>query len=614
MSTAIQTLPKQSGLTVGSIERRTQRALEIEKVFKGHGLDRLANKNEYLDRLALLSRQAAQDHAALYKTGIKVTPIVQKARVALQNHVEVLKRVIAIAKASRVTPSASAALPSNNSEIPWEGNLRKGETPLHWAVRNHDHRTALAVRFKLREHRLVKLCEAYGKMVTHKKTAEILKKPEILPLLAQAVDAAYVLNCRDEKSQAAIIKDPNILALLKDPNFRKIFDDPEAFKVLNCIDILEIVDEKGISPLHEAMLQGDKEMTHILLFPHLVVNPTLRSAFWGRIGKLQGELSSMREVNVATLPPAHRAAYLGDIETLEQSSDLNTPDQKGLTPLHYALLSGHVEAIQFLLPRCNLYALTPQRHSYLDYAIIAGNGGAFSIFQNLKLPFKLGQEHQKFEYLIASGILNQQLTANARARDQIASTPGDYLFGGINAVWLAMRGFNALIGQHNTGAMGWLSYGTTGLENIAGGANEIFGYPRLFESLPSRVAQTAQTYLFLSNFVYPLVQGTAKMAGLQNYVPQWTGVIDLLQQKLTQYGVNTQLAPYMKVGYAALRVWAAVKPLYKKLPEYQAAFKSRPAQVMKSLGLDLFNIAAQGVLSFTGAGDAVDSIRKAWNI
>lgn len=52
-------------------------------------------------------------------------------------------------------------------------------------------------------------------------------------------------------------------------------------------------------------------------------------------------------------PPLHRAAYKGDVETLEQllkkGEAVNSVNSEGATPLHWAAFKGQVEAVKLLL-------------------------------------------------------------------------------------------------------------------------------------------------------------------------------------------------------------------------------------------------------------------------
>ncbi len=266
-------------------------------------------------------------------------------------------------------------------------------------------------------------------------------------------------------------------------------------------------------------------------------------------------------------------------------NELNSPDAKGLTPLHYALLGKQGEAIEYLLPQCHLYTLTPQGHSYLDYAILAGHGGALNVFQNLKLPFKLGKEEERFSYYVASGILNQQLSLSAKQKDPLALGQMDKTFGGLNAAWLGLHLMNRWIGTPSGGDPGWIGWGGTKLEGYAAYFNDALGLNRIFGSMPSQIAPFVHTGAFVNLFALPILSGIGNWA---IGTPQWPGVIKLVNDYVTP--VNPT---YVAASYAMLRIAVAAKPVWDKMPLYYDNFKSRPKEVMKNLALDTFNIGTQ---------------------
>ena len=608
-----------SGLSVAGIQVRNQRALDIESAFKalkpGQRLT-AASAKIYLERLDLLKSLAVKDLTALNANGIKATPQVLVAKKALDRHITVLARVqqlvdqkvSQVAKKSKVIPVSTsisvqaAGTPiASASGLPWEGQLRKGETPLHWAVRNHDHKTALILRFQLRQSRILEGCVAYASSLKPDSSAAKLlkKKPDLLPKVAQAIDIIHVLNKRDlsDKQLLELFKaEPDVVKVIQDPNFRKILDNPRMILILNCEDLLGNVDPKdldanGISPIQEAILQNDREMTHILLFPHLIANPLFRTHFWGRNEEIQGRIATMRQVDPTTLSPVCRAAYEGAVDELENANDLDKPDKKGLTPLHYALLGGQIDSIQYLLSRTqNLHVLTPQKHSYLDYAILSGNASAFGVFSNLKLPFKLGKDHERFNYLVASGIFNQQMVGYAQARDPLAAggTDQNMLGVNINAVWAGSALLNLATGYPDP-TTSWLGWAVSGTQNTSLQFNRyITGTPQVLNTLPNW-ARTAHSVYALSNVAYfllnPVVSYAVTLAGYP--MPQ-----------LNNWQHLSTVSDVASKAYTALRMWGAVKPVIDRIPTYRNSYKSRPKQVMKALGADLFNIASQGVMSY----------------
>lgn len=586
-------VPQKRTVSIAEIEKRTARAAQIEKIFSGiKPGQRLSNANEYINILQTILEQASQDYAVLHKPGIKETESVQKARTALDKQIAVLQKIRTIAQTAKILPSTVKPA-AEGAGFPWHGKLRKGETPLHWAVRNHDHRTALSVRYQMRQSRLAAVCERFAANVKDTKVAAILKKPDFLPTLVSVVEMLHVTSFipKDSKSLLEFFQDPEIVKVVQDPNFSKIFKDPHALQVLNGLDILSDLDSKNISPIEEAILQKDPEMTHILLFSHLLNNPQLKQIFWARIQELKSRMEAMRNVEPSILSEASRAAYLGDKSQLEfmTENELNAPDAKGLTPLHYALLGGHGASIEYLLPRCNLYTLTPQGHSYLDYAILSGHSGAMAVFQKFKVPLKLCKEEELFSYYLASGILNQQLTLSAKQKDPLAFGTMDTIFAGINATWLGCHLMNQWMGTPQDGGPGWLGWSSRKIEGYADYVNDILGLNRIFNSVPSQIAPAVHISYLLNVLALPTLGWMGNMAF---GTPYWPGVIKLVNDHITP--VNPT---YVATGYALLRIAAAVKPVLEKMPVYYDNFRSRPKEVLKNLALDTFIVGSQCLIS-----------------
>lgn len=587
-------VPQKRTVSIDEIEKRTARAAQIEKIFTGiKPGQRLSNANEYINILQIILEQASQDYAVLHKPGIKETELVQKARTALDKQIAVLQKIRTIAQTAKILPSSVKPAAPEGAGFPWQGKLRKGETPLHWAVRNHDHPTALRVRYQMRQTRLTAICERFTANVKDTKVAAILKKPDFLPKLVAVVEMLHVTSFipKDTKSLQEFFQDPEIVKVVQDPHFSKIFKDPQAIQVLNGLDILSDLDSNNISPLEEAILQKDPEMTHILLFSHLLANPQLKQIFWARIQELKSRMEAMRKVEPSILSEASRAAYLGDKSQLEfmTENELNAPDAKGLTPLHYALLGGHGASIEYLLPRCNLYTLTPQGHSYLDYAILSGRSAALGIFQKLKLPLKLCKEEETFSYYLASGILNQQLTLSAKQKDPLAFQTMDTIYAGINATWLGFHLLNQWMGTPQDGGPGWLGWSSRKIEGYADHVSDILGLNRIFNSVPSQIAPVVHVSYLLNVIALPVLGGMGNMVFGS---PSWPGVIKLVNDYITP--VNPT---YVATGYAMLRIAAAVKPVLEKMPVYYDNFRSRPKEVLKNLALDTFLVGSQCLMS-----------------
>lgn len=81
-------------------------------------------------------------------------------------------------------------------------------------------------------------------------------------------------------------------------------------------------------------------------------------------------------------PAPHYAAIKGSVEQLEALGDFVdlVTANKGLTPLHYALVFQQEEAIRFLIEKCDLTRLTPDENSYLHYAALTGDPDIVRLF------------------------------------------------------------------------------------------------------------------------------------------------------------------------------------------------------------------------------------------
>lgn len=155
-------------------------------------------------------------------------------------------------------------------------------------------------------------------------------------------------------------------------------------KMLEEIESTEIRDHNGLNPLDHATIIKDEQMCALLLghrvaqtlkSDQMKANPTfvsnLKNALSNEINKRRNTSFSDNE-HVQSI---HSIAYKGDLKALKQFKDhlINLKDKDGLTPLHYAAMSGEADVIEWLLEKgCNPNLLTRDGKSALTYAAMAG--------------------------------------------------------------------------------------------------------------------------------------------------------------------------------------------------------------------------------------------------
>ncbi len=585
-------------ISLSDLQKRTAAAAKLESIFNGiKPGQKLGNAGVYLDKLKSLEVQAIQDYRKLFDPKITVTEPVKKARAALEQQVAVLRKAIAAARSANVIPAAP-------QELPWSGQLRDAkDTPLHWAVRKRDYQTALLIREQMRLRSLARICQHYAGTVKNGQISAILKKQGFAPKLILALEKLHILNYKtlDAKTLQKICADAEVVKVVQDPDFRKIFADPTAIDVFNGLDILMYEDSRGLNPLDEAELQQDTNMKNLLRFPHLVMNKELNNLFWGRINEIRGRIAEARQIDPDTLSDICRAAYLGDMDQLITETDFNVKDEKGLTPLHYALLGSQEEAVVFLLNRCDNYTLTPQGLSYFDYALFSGHPGMVNLFEKLNIPFRLGGDREKFSYLLASGTADRGLAMMARSKDPIGmgGKDQDFLGGNLNALWAGTALFNrAVFGVNpSTLNLSWPPYISTSFESIFYSFNHhIVGVGQVFKLLPSwaitPAAATVDLVRTVSLWAAPLYLLGSQAAALAQ--------VDL-PKLLNDRGLGTALKAWGVAGqvFSVIRLWAAIKPVIDRVPAYYEAYATRPKQVRKALAWDVFNIGTQGLMTLS---------------
>jgi ankyrin repeat protein len=581
-------------VSLAEIDRRTVLADKIQKIFTDlKPGQKLANADAYFIQLDRIVRAMSEDCATLYNPKIKVTKQVEQARVAIQKQIAVIQRVADAAKARNIVPTSSVNPAGSSGNLPWSGKLRDNkDTPLHWAVRNHDHTTAVGLSLEMRQQRLASLCQHFAGTSKNPKIAAIFKNnPNILVKLLPAIEMLHAVNYRnlDDKALKLLIKDPDILMIVKDPNFRKILSEPQSLAILDGFVILFEQDSRGIAPIEEAVLQGDPEMVDRLLFPHLHANEQLKQIFSARSEELKGRMAILREVDPERLSDICKAAYRGDMDQLMMESDFrNIKDENGLTPLHYAILGGQDQAISYLLFRSDLYTLTKEGHSYFDYAILAGRGDLLNYFQQMKVPFKLGNERERFSYVYASGIFHQQLTKAAHDKDPLAAAGTDQNLPGtpipLNLLWAGAAAVNRYWDINPAAPATRLGSIFGFLETQSNVQNHLLGVGQVLGMLPTWMAQPiGKGYAYLQLALF----SSSILCGLTGYYPQ---------SLMTNPNLNNALNK-ISGTFAVCRMIAAIKPLIVRAPVYRDNFTSRPTKVVQSVVKDLFNIGTQYFMS-----------------
>ncbi|MBI5273109.1 MAG: ankyrin repeat domain-containing protein [Chlamydiia bacterium] len=296
---------------------------------------------------------------------------------------------------------------------------------------------------------------------------------------------------------------------------------------------------QGLTPLHEAVLYKDEDIYLDLLFPAWRGSDEKWQQFSAQQQKATSLIKSLSSVNPNTLSPVCLAAYEGDLGALEHFSneELSTPDQSGRTALHYALLQGNEQVVTYFLKRLDpssLTRLTRNGYSFLDYAILSKNARIYTLFTQWKLPSKLSQGPNSADtlllYLHITGILDQQITAEAAKRDPLRLRDIELQTAVGNALWLGFSAFSYLR-IFPEGLANWIGNPTcdsgwdigclaqksahsicSGLGWAVGEAwnipffatHQLFGIPRLFDQgmLPSALQSPLSWVMSTYNTIY----------------------------------------------------------------------------------------------------------------
>lgn len=449
------------------------------------------------------------------KQGEKINPKI------LQAHRDLTKTANDLSGKIKVV--YAAVHPQAQPTDPAAPKLRKGETPLHWAVRNHDHDLAR------------KLC-----MAGHSPHAP---------------------------------------------------------------------DADNLTPIDEAVLQSDPTMRNILLFTNILANPTVKAEFEKNIQNAQKNLAAlMNTIDLEHLSPVNQAAFNGTVEELSELAtplELTTPDARGLTPLHYAILGKNFAVIQYLIPRSKIHYLTPKGNSYLDYAILSGDSSLHRFFTNAGSVFRLGKPEQLVWHLLCTGILYQDLQKTAAQKDPIRINPLDAALAESNitqACWSALIYVTELLGANpgmNTSHTDWLPRINQLVHNGSSGFFELQslnktsnGLERLIQLkwLPQFSKYIIQAYQ-LSRFANSMIQLVGLGFGYQ--IPM---IIPTPIAAANSYSPGS--GDMVWKTFSAARMAGITASVLPKIGAYWNTFKSRPKAVITSCALDLLNFSSEAYSTY----------------
>ena len=370
-------------------------------------------------------------------------------------------------------------------------------------------------------------------------------------------------------------------------------------------DSYEIPDADGVTALNEAVMQNDRKMIDLLLLGHL--SPQETGVFKRRVIEAKNQIQSLFQIDMATLSPACVAAIKGTSGDLQGMKNLGMPDQHGLTPLHYALLSGNEDTVNYLKNVTRLQDLTPQGHTYFDYAIASGNLSLYQAFERLNLPSRLSEGGTLLPYLIASSLLIPLLQQEAARRDPLAigqgirSIDGAYI-SSISTVLIGMFGAWLQGSPITDSSSGWTARMCSGIGSFLNESSQLFKQNLAFSERWSTVRVMTEESPFPA-----LVSASTSIyqVGLLGYIAVrgllWIGGYN--HSSIIPTPVTLLNSQYPGAGDVAwklfnlLGVCSVAKATLPKLAGYWKAFPSRPRQVLQTAAYDAF---ALGMTVFRG--------------
>lgn len=393
-------------------------------------------------------------------------------------------------------------------------------------------------------------------------------------------------------------------------------------------------DADGLTPLDEACLQKDIEMQNILLYGGLDAASKQRIEMqFADAKKKMDAIRNAASSSEASLSLAASAASTGNLETLSKISDIDTPNEQGLTPLHYAILSRNHEAVLFLLYKgAKMTHLTKEGMTYLDYAIVAGDATLYRLFSGqipeipIHLPFKMDDAEKQLSYLIAADLLRSLNEMNALAKDPLSDKTGVGMIGFTNLLSLGAIGLTKAITwgmeplpinptpeimkdfMKNLGWGQWFLHGGYLASQFLEQGTSSF---RFWNALPF-LYQQGWAPKHAVQYFPPIYQGLAGIGGIAHLIGQgsvWLGYNNPLSSQLSlPEDIAKQPSPakimewwqpeISKFGFkafAGIRLAGVAQATLSKAGLYWKHSTSRPRDVAISVAKDAATLATEAL-------------------